>query len=147
MNVLLDVNVLLDAFLSRKPFDAAATRILQAHDAGKIIVYVAASSLPNIFYLGRKHRKPFVGVAQATTDAFSYVHACLNNLEVVWLDAKIMHDALASSGDDLEDNLQLASAIAANLDAIITRDAKFVGTGMTILTPQQLLQRIKRRLT
>lgn len=140
--ILLDVNVLLDAFLARQPFDADALRLLKAHDEGKIVIYVAASSLQNIFYIGRSHRKKYVGDAQAAIDALSYVTACLKNFEIIWLEEALMKLALAQPGDDLEDNLQLASALTANLDAIITRDAGFVGAGMTLLTPTQLIQQI-----
>ncbi len=121
LRVLLDVNVLLDAFLARQPFAPDALKVLQAHDAGKINIYVAASSLPNIFYLGRSHRKKIVGDTQAAIDAISYVVSCLNNLE---------------------DNLQLASVLIAHLDAIITRDPSFVGAGMPLFSPTSLLQQI-----
>lgn len=142
LRVLLDVNVLLDAFLARQPFATEALKILQAHDDGKINIHVAASSLPNIFYLGRSHRKKIVGDTQAAIDALSYVVSCLNNFDIIWLDAALMTLSLAQPGDDLEDNLQLASALTAHLDAIITRDASFVGAGMSLLSPTSLLQLI-----
>ncbi len=143
MLVLLDVNVLLDAFLARGQFYADALAVLQANDEGKLVIYVAATSLPNIFYLGRAARKGQGYLPEdARRSAYADVLHCLASFQIIWFTEQVMQTALAQTGSDLEDNLQLASAITANLDAIVTRDAKFAGAAMTILTPAQLLQRI-----
>ena len=48
-------------------------------------------------------------------------------------------------GSDFEDNLQIAFAMEAGLDAIVTRDLKgFVGSPVAVMTPAELLARISK---
>ncbi len=49
------------------------------------------------------------------------------------------------TGADFEDNLQIACAVEARLDAIVTRDTKgFAGSPVPALSPAELLARIMR---
>jgi hypothetical protein len=46
-------------------------------------------------------------------------------------------------GNDFEDNVQIACAVIAGLDAIVTRDPKgFAGSPVLVLTPAELLARL-----
>jgi hypothetical protein len=48
---------------------------------------------------------------------------------------------------DFEDNVQMACASAAQLDAIVTRDPSgFAGSPIPIWTPQELVQRLKPQM-
>ena len=54
-----------------------------------------------------------------------------------------MEDADALPGSDFEDNLQIACARLAGVDAIVTRDAAgFRSTGIPALTPAEVVARI-----
>jgi len=47
------------------------------------------------------------------------------------------------AGSDLEDNVSMACALAAGLDAIVTRDPKgFAGSPIPVLSPTELLARL-----
>ena len=47
------------------------------------------------------------------------------------------------TGDDFEDNLQIACAQTARLDHVITRDRTgFAASDVVVLTPRELLQRL-----
>ncbi len=140
--VLADVNILLDAFLSRQQFVAEAKRIFAANDKGRITIYVAASSLPNLFYLAAQALRQKMPRAKAAKTALGMVIACINSFEIIWLDDVVMQVALTQPGEDLEDNLQIAAAIVANLDAIVTRDQDFRRAHIKSLTPTQLLKQI-----
>jgi predicted nucleic acid-binding protein len=134
-HVLLDTNVVLDALLDRQPWSPDAIQIWQAHVAGQIDAHVIATSLTNIFYVSRK----LVGRERA----WQGIHACLDQLRVIAVDAALLQTAVAFRGRDLEDDLQIACATAAKLEAIVTRDPTgFAHSPIEVLTPAQLLQRV-----
>ena len=54
MKVLLDTNILLDYFLKRIPFEEDAKRIIDFCGANIICGFIAAHSIPNLFYIMRK---------------------------------------------------------------------------------------------
>jgi predicted nucleic acid-binding protein len=143
MKVLLDVNILLDSFLKRPPFFAEALAILQAHKAGRFAGYVAASTLPNIAYIGQSlRRRAGLDPKQAVQNAIADVRFCVAGLYVVWLDEQVMQTALAQPGNDLEDDLQVAAVLVGGLDVIVTRDIDFRRANIKMLTPTQLLRQI-----
>ena len=50
---------------------------------------------------------------------------------------------MGRAGQDFEDHLKLSSAVAANLDAIVTRDeAGFRHSPIAVLTPTQLIAKL-----
>ena len=65
---------------------------------------------------------------------------CLATLEVVPVGRHELERADAMPGSDLEDNVSLACALAASLDAIVTRDPTgFAGSPIPVLSPAELL--------
>lgn len=144
LNIILDTNSALDSFLQRQPFNKEADRILQAHDSGPVTVYLTASSITDVFYLGDLIRRRDLGYTRANAykEAIEDVRACLDTLEICNVDLAILRQALALPGKDFEDNVQIACALAYNLDAIVTRDKRFRSNLISVLTPTQLLQRI-----
>ena len=54
MTVLLDLNVLLDAFLGREPWRTEVDAIWNANRDGRIAGRVSAAALPTLFYVVRK---------------------------------------------------------------------------------------------
>ncbi len=56
------------------------------------------------------------------------------------VDRTTLEMATTFPGSDFEDNLQIACAVEARLDAIVTRNPKdFAGSPVQILTPAELL--------
>ncbi|MEL6578674.1 MAG: PIN domain-containing protein, partial [Cyanobacteria bacterium J06621_12] len=55
MKVLVDTNIVLDFLLQREPFFQDAELLFAAIDNGKIVGYVTATTLTDIFYIARKH--------------------------------------------------------------------------------------------
>jgi predicted nucleic acid-binding protein len=119
MRVLVDTNVVLDALLRRsKP--------------GVLELAVSAITVANLFYIGRK----LVGAAQARQD----VRTCLAAFEILPIDRGVLIGADALPGKDFEDNLQIAAAVAAGLDMIITRNVgHFDASPVRVGTPAELL--------
>lgn len=114
MRILLDTNVILDVLLDRQPWVSDAAQIWQLCSAGQVDGYVCATSITNIFYIA--HRLTDRARARAA------IRLCIATFRVCPVDREALLRADSLSGDDIEDNLQIASAMIADLDAIITRD-------------------------
>ena len=135
MRVLLDTNVLLDVLLERPQFSSEADAIWQAAEEGSITAYVTSTTLTDIFYLARKQI--------SRERAWEAVHLCLEAFELLAVDQKTVALAVSLLGKDFEDNLQVACASIANLDAIITRDkVGFSFSSVTALIPSELLAQL-----
>ena len=135
--VLFDTNVVLDALLKRTPWHAEAALCWQACDDGKILGCLTASTLTDIFYIARKLKG--LGVAQ---DA---VRLCLATFAICIVDRLALEQAIDLPSDDFEDNLQIACAALADLDAILTRDSSgFKSAAILVLSPTELLAQISQ---
>ncbi|HEY8751131.1 MAG TPA: PIN domain-containing protein [Tepidisphaeraceae bacterium] len=116
MKVLLDVNIVLDVLLDRPPWVDSAKDLWQACDDARVEGYVSAISLPTLFYIVRK----VAGLQKAR----KAVRLCLDAFEVCAVNGQILEIAYATAGSDFEDNVQVASAVAAGVDFIVSRDLK-----------------------
>lgn len=132
--VLLDTNVVLDWLLDRAPWADEALPLWQARDMGRLITYIPASVLTDIFYIARRQ----VG----TVAALASIDRSLA-LEVVAVDKEILLRARALPGGDFEDNVGMACAEAERLDFIITRNtADFQHSPVNAIEPLTLLKHL-----
>jgi predicted nucleic acid-binding protein len=116
MRVLLDTNVLLDAILQRPPWHQEADAVLQAAALGEPECAVTTLSLATVFYVARKA----VGDAKAR----AAVRKCLGAFVILAIDRQTLVDADTVAGSDFEDNILIAAAVKASLDAIVTRNVR-----------------------
>jgi len=136
MRVLLDTNVLLDVLLRRDSWVTESSAVWQANDEGRIVGYVMACAIADIFYIGRR-------LAELET-AHRAVRICLEAFEVCAVDRLTLEQAQALPGNDFEDNLQIACANLAGLDAIVTRDRQgFEAAAIPVLLPGELLGQLR----
>jgi predicted nucleic acid-binding protein len=130
MRVLLDTNVVLDVLLSREPWLDDAQALWLAADNGELSAYLSATSLTDIYYVARR----LADVLRAR-DA---IKLCLDAFEILAVDRAALERAQPLTGPDFEDNVQIASAEAAGLDAIVTRDmAGFADSTVAVLSPRE----------
>jgi predicted nucleic acid-binding protein len=130
--VLLDTNILPDVLLLREPWVRQASAIWQANDDGKIVCYVNASTITDVFYIARR--------AIGTDAAREAVETCLQSFEICAVDGNALEQALQLSGNDFEDNLQMVCATIDGLDAIVTRDnSGFQAATIAVLPPDEFL--------
>jgi predicted nucleic acid-binding protein len=135
MRVLLDTNILLDAILQRVPWHKEADAVLQADALGHVNCAATTHSLATVFYVARK----VVGTAIAR----AAVRRCLAAFAVLPIDKQTLLDADASTGNDFEDNIMIAAAVAASVDAIVTRNvADFAHASIPVWEPSELLRRL-----
>ena len=80
-----------------------------------------------------------------TEKAREALSACLQTFEILPIGRAELECADSREGSDFEDNLVIASAVAAKLDAIVTRDLKgFTGSPVPVLTPAELLAKFSK---
>jgi predicted nucleic acid-binding protein len=132
MNVLLDLNVLLDVFLNRAAWVADSAAVVQANHDGRITAHVSANAIPTIYYIVRRQTDK--------ARALTVVDECLGAFTIIPVAETTLALARTWPGNDYEDNIQIASAVEASLDAIVTRNPRdFSGSPMPVLTPADLL--------
>jgi predicted nucleic acid-binding protein len=135
MRVLLDTNVLLDSILQRPPWHKAADAVFQAAALGQVDCTVTTLSLATVFYVSRK----VVGTATAR----AAVRRCIGAFNILPIDKQSLLDADTLAGNDFEDNILIAAAVTASLDAIVTRNvADFAHSPIPVWEPAELLKRL-----
>lgn len=133
MRVLIDTNIILDYLLQREPFFQNANLLFQAINSGRIVAYVTATTLTDIFYIARRHTGSIEQARQATFEILTAMAICPVNRAV-------LESAFASAIPDFEDAVQIACAISQGLDAIVTRDATFSSMLISVSTVEEVLQ-------
>lgn len=137
MQVLIDTNVLADLLLGRDPYYDIAYDILTMCADKKINGYIAAHSIPNLFYILRnsmtkeERRGALKDICQIVKvegiDFFKILSA---------LDNEDFHD--------FEDCLQEECAVAISADYIITRNTKdFSLSRVPVISPDKFLEKYR----
>ena len=116
MRVLLDTNLILDVLLDRAPWSAEASMIWIACEQGQVTGVIPASAITDLFYSARR-------ATNVATARFA-IGLCLATFEVCPVDRQAIEQAALLPGDDFEDNVQIACALAAGLEAIVTRNPR-----------------------
>jgi predicted nucleic-acid-binding protein len=133
VRILLDTDVVLDYILENEGHFDNAEQIFGHLDRGAIEVFVGSITPINVFYITRKRKNKEI--------AFQAVRFLLDSVQFCVSDQKIMENAFSLDFSDYEDAVQCASAVAENLDAIITRNAKdFVKSPIQIYSPAEFLE-------
>jgi predicted nucleic acid-binding protein len=132
MKLLIDVNVALDVILERQPWLEDSKGVWDACHETRIVGHLNATAVTNIFYVSRR----LIGTEKARIG----VRMRRATLEVVPVGRHELELADAMPGGDLGDNVSSACALAASLDAIVTRDPTgFAGSPIPVLSPAELL--------
>ena len=132
MKLFLDTNVILDLLGKREPFVKDAAAIVSLADKGAVSLVVSALSYSTTDYFLKKILSP--------SKSIENLRKFRTISEVVPLDDIIIDKSLNSNFSDFEDGLQYYSALKANCEFIITRNAKdFKQSDLTVLTPQEFL--------
>ena len=137
MALLIDTNIVLDWLLERQPFAENAERIMEYCISGKLRGYLSGHSLLNIFYITRKEK--------SVKDRKEILLMLCDWFEIIDIDNEMIIISLQNENwQDLEDGLQMQSAIQEKLDYIITRDINgFTHSEIKALLPEDFLKRQK----
>ncbi len=134
MKILVDTNVIMDDLLGREPFSEYSRRVIQICTTKKVAGFLAAHTIPTIFYLLRK-------VIPAAEERRRTILNFFTIFEIAPIDGEKILFALNNFGfKDFEDCLQDECAVAVGADYIITRDVKdFANSKTPALTPEEFM--------
>lgn len=129
---LVDVNLVLDWLLDRKPHESAATALCAAIEQRPGSGLLPAHGITTIHYLARRARG--VGFARkAMTDL-------LGLFEVASVDGRILRRAASLEWPDFEDAVCAAAAEAAGCDALVSRNpSDFPDSPVPVIDPATAL--------
>jgi predicted nucleic acid-binding protein len=138
MKVLLDTNVVLDAIAAREPFKEAAQGIILLAAEDKVVGFITANCLTDIYYIARK--------SMSDADAREALHNLFLVFNVIGLLGTDCEEALNLAIDDYEDAVAVVCARKANVEYIITRDEEFLRAASkpSAISPQDFLKKLKR---
>jgi len=132
MRVFVDTNVLMDVLARREPFYADAARIWSLAERGRIEALVSAISYNNIYYVIRR--------ASSRRSAEKALRLIRDVFAAVPLSVQILNQAIDSGFEDFEDAIQFYSALHADAECLITRDAShFPAEELPVLPPAGFL--------
>ncbi len=137
MTILVDTNIILDLFLQREPYNAEARIIITKCAEREVIGYLAAHSIPNLFYILRKNytQKGRRGLIKNLCNIFR-----ISDLNAEKILSAIENEEFA----DFEDCLQEECAVEAVADYIVTRNTKdFASSRIPVILPDEFLERYK----
>ncbi len=137
MQVLIDTNILADMLLGRDPYYDIAYNILTLCADKKVCGYIAAHSIPNLFYILRKFMSEEER-REALKDICQIV-------KVEGIDSFKILSALDNEDfSDFEDCLQEECAVAVSADYIVTRNPKdFVSSRVPAILPNEFLEKFE----
>ncbi len=137
MRILLDSDVILDLVLSRQPHFADARAIFHAIARREFLAFASAIAILNVNYFAEKEK----GRAFALIE----IGKLLLLISVCPTDESMLRNALTSPVTDYEDAVQCESAMAMNLDGIITRNTKdFENSPIAVYSPGEFLHTLVR---
>jgi predicted nucleic acid-binding protein len=102
IQVLLDRNIILDFALERLPYVENSEKLLRFAYQNKIIAYITASMVTDIYYIMRKQK--------SRDFAFNFLRNLLDIVDIAPVDKKVINGALNSPINDFEDAVQDHSA-------------------------------------
>lgn len=136
MRVFLDTNVLLDAIVKRteSKFTEDALTILSLGEAGTVELYMSVISIPIIAYVLRKmSREKQKRIICGLTIFVKPLPSLPEHIDNIW----------KGNMDDIEDALQLQSAIEGACNLIVTRNCRdYAKGGIPAITPSEFLKRV-----
>jgi predicted nucleic acid-binding protein len=130
--LLIDVNVMLDVLLDRRPFADAASAVWTFVERGVAEGYLSAHAITTLHYLNARE----VGAVTARETA----DALLTVFDVAPVDRGVLNAALALGWDDFEDAVTASAARRAQCEVIVTRNPQdFRRSPVRVLTPSEVV--------
>ena len=130
----IDSDVVIDFFTDRAPHANPASELFELNEKGRVILYLSAVSVNNIYYIVRK----FLGHKKT----LEVVETLTEMTEIIGTTKKEILQALKNDFSDFEDSIQYSSALTIKgVDAIITRNLKdYKNSDIAVMTPSNFLK-------
>ena len=127
MRIFFDTNALLDVALRREPHFQRSQEVL-THAIERHSCYLSWHTVSNIAYIVEK--------VESQSAALEFIQNITKVCLIAPVEHKDLNIALDYNAGDLEDAMQIASALAVNADVIVTRDARgFAKSPITLIDP------------
>ena len=133
-NVLIDTNILLDVCLKREPFYTNSIRFLSHIEQNGITGAIASTTITNIYYILRKMLDKETALehiqAIAETERINFLPVSKQTVKL----------ALDIPMYDFEDAIQVAVAVEAGINLIVTRNLRdFKNSPIASVLPEDFL--------
>ena len=127
MNIFFDTNILLDVALRREPHfsksHAVLSNAIQNHTC-----FLSWHTISNLAYI--------MGRIETNEDALNFITEITKVCTIAPVEHKDLAVAFQHNGGDLEDAMQIASALAVQAETIVTRDPRgFSKSPITLINP------------
>jgi len=137
MKVFIDTNIALDVLLERDPFYKESFIIFQLADQERIIGYLSATSITDIFYLLRKAK-------QSSIEVYPIIDELVSLFSVVPVSDTTISSALKLRWKDFEDAVQFVVAKENNVECIITRNkSDYQNSDIPCMSPTDFIAFLK----
>jgi predicted nucleic acid-binding protein len=132
LRILVDLNVIVDVVQDRRPYYEESARVLDAVARRQADGWVAAHSLTTLFYVIARLRK--------RETAVTALGGLLESFRVAGVDEAVIRRALSWGWRDFEDAVQMAAAVEAGVDYLITRNVSDFEAGpIPVIQPAAFL--------
>lgn len=136
MRVLIDTCVIIDALQSREPFCRDAQDIFLFAANTQFTGYITAKSVTDIYYLMHRHTHS----DKASRDVLNKLFTLFDVLDTAGIDCQ---KAVPSPVADYEDAVMIESALRAEVDCIVTRNAAdYTKSPVPVLSPKQFTEKL-----
>ncbi len=137
--VLFDTNIILDIALKRNLHFDSASRLFALIDQKKIVGNITATTITDIYYISKKEKGHY--------ETLNFIINLIKVVDVIGVDKEVILNAITSDLKDFEDAVQASAAQLNDVEIIITRNkSDFKNITLTILTPEEFLQRTESKL-
>lgn len=116
-SILIDTNIFLDVFLQRDPFFEKSRAILELCEEQKVLGFLTASSITDLFYILRRS-------LHDTQAAYEALGAVLDIAKIIPVTDEDILTAYSMKAPDFEDCLLATCASFFGCDVIVTRNGK-----------------------
>ena len=131
--VFIDTNILLDLLLERQPWVQQASVLFSMADRKELDLLCCSLSFSTAVYL--MHRLKY-----SRKEIITKLTIVKSLCTVTTVDSSVIDRVLQSDISDLEDGMQYYSALAANAEAIVTRNEKdYALSNIPVLSPTEFL--------
>jgi len=120
--ILVDLNVIVDVVQQRQPFYEESARVVDAVVREQAVGWLAAHSITTLFYVINRVRNRETAVTAIT--------GLLDVFTVAAVDDQVIRQALAWGRPDFEDAVQMAAAVQAQANYLITRNPRDFQAGI-----------------
>jgi predicted nucleic acid-binding protein len=132
LRILIDADVLLDVALDRPPHAEPAAALLARIERGDLEAVIAWHTVSNVYYL--------LAAAADRRKALQFIRDLSLFIGIAPADSSVLRTALTLRIPDFEDAMQVAAALAAGAEMIVTRNLRdFRNSPLRAVAPSAIL--------